>query len=243
MELEQIVHDGFYSESIGAVRTALSSKRTLENKKAKYTNQLYESQSLYVKMLDAQKLLSTVSDDNTEKTLDFITGMVNKVLSEMFVTDVPSIRLHKKLYAGSKPHINVELMDGSGHVLDMNLQSGVGLGQVVSFMYAICLIEIRKNRRLLILDERLNGLHKEAKRVLEEIIKIFSRGGFQFVFVEYGLNGLGKIYNVEKRGTESNVVSLDGKDYDDSKVYIDDVDLSVLDKSYSEDVSEEEVLT
>ena len=80
------------------------------------------------------------------------------------------------------------------------------------------------------MDERLNGLHAEAKRIISEVIKIFAKGGFQFIFVEYGLNNIGKIYNVEKLGDESRVVSLEnGQEYDDKMVYLsDDVDLSIL---------------
>ena len=227
--IDEIIDDGFYSTHIGMIKRALSDKKRLEARQATLTKDLKEAQSLYVNMLDAQKVLSVISDENTARTLDFITGMVNKVLAEMFSTDVPHIKITKKLYMDCKPHIIVELIDGSGNSLDMALQSGTGLSQVVSFMYAICLIEIRKGRRLLIMDERLNGLHKEAKRIISEVIKIFAKGGFQFIFVEYGLNDIGKIYNVEKLGNESKLVSLDdGQTYDDNMVYLGDVDLSVL---------------
>ena len=233
--VESFINEGFYSTQIGMVKRALSDVKRLEKRQASLTNELKESQSLYINMLDAQKLLSTVSDENTSKTLDFITGMVNKVLSEMFVSDTPRIILTKRLYAGSKPHINVELIDGSGNSLDMALQSGTGISQVVSFMFAICLIEIRKGRRLLIMDERLNGLHKEAKRILSKVIEIFAKGGFQFIFVEYGLNNIGKIYNVEKRGDESRIVSLEkGQEYTDDTVFINDVDLSEIDETQDE---------
>jgi len=229
MTTEEIINEGFYSTNIGSIRRALQEKKKLEARQKSLTQELKESQSLYVNMLDAQKLLSTISDDNTLKTLDFITGMVNKVLSEIFVVDTPRINLYKKLYGGYKPHIIVELIDGSGNSLDMALQSGTGISQVVSFMYAICLIEIRKGRRLLIMDERLNGLHYEAKRILSEVIKIFAKGGFQFIFVEYGLNCIGKIYNVEKFGTESRIVALDGsQDYTDDMIYVNDVDTSAI---------------
>jgi hypothetical protein len=236
VSIEEIINEGFYSTHIGSVKRALDDVKRLEARKKSLSEELRETQSLYVNMIDAQKLLSAVSDDNTSKTLDFITGMVNKVLSEMFVSDTPHIRLTKRLFAGSKPHINVELIDGSGNSLDMALQSGTGLSQVVSFMFAICLIEIRKGRRLLIMDERLNGLHKEAKNILSKVIEIFAKGGFQFVFVEYGLNNIGKIYNVEKRGDESRIVSLEkGQEYTDETVYIDDVDLSLLDSESTEE--------
>lgn len=226
-----------YAQQIGIVRSALANKSRLAKQEEKLGKQLYDAQLEFVDMLDAQKLLATVSDDNTEKTLSFITGMVNKVLAEIFKSDIPRISLTKKLYGGSRPHINVELIDGSGNTLDMGIQSGVGLTQVVSFMYAICLIEIRKGRRLLIMDERLNGLHKEAKRILAEVIRIFSEGGFQFIFVEYGLNGLGKMYNVEKRGDSSLFRAMDdGVEYTDEMVFLDGkVDLSVLDAGYVEE--------
>lgn len=235
VNVNTIIEEGFYSTYIGSIKKSLADKKRLEKRRDSLQKELLESQNAYVNMLDAQKLLSTISDDNTSKTLDFITGMVNKVLLEMFTTDTPHIVLTKRLYAGCKPHINVELVDGSGNTLDMALQSGTGISQVVSFMFAICLIEIRKGRRLLVMDERLNGLHKEAKRILSKVIEIFAEGGFQFIFVEYGLNNIGKIYNVEKRGDESHIVSLEkGQEYTDDMIYIDDVDLSLLSKSEEE---------
>ena len=235
VSVDDIINEGFYATQVGAIKRALTDKKRLEKRQNALYNELKETQSLYINMLDAQKLLSTVSDENTSKTLDFITGMVNKVLSEMFTTDTPHIVLTKKLYAGCKPHINVELIDGSGNSLDMALQSGTGISQVVSFMFAICLIEIRKGRRLLIMDERLNGLHKEAKRILSKVIEIFAKGGFQFIFVEYGLNDIGKIYNVEKRGDESHIVSLEkGQEYTDDTVFLGDVDLSIVEDKVEE---------
>lgn len=228
----------FYASVIGALRKDLATRRNLEEKVSKLTEQLAESQELYVRMIDAQKLLSTVSDDNTETTLNFITGMVNRVLSEIFdVTgDVPRISLKKKLYAKSKPHIIVEVLDGRGREMDMVLQNGAGLRQIVSFMYTVCLIEIRKGRRLILSDEYLNGLHSSAKKVIQEIIRIFERGGFQFIFVEYGMNDLGKLYNVEKRGEESRIVCVNGK-YDNYMVFsdVDAVDLSAMDSTYVEE--------
>lgn len=220
-----------YSEMLALVKMKLTQRQTYEKNLETLRRQHIEGLEELVVMNDSLTLLSAVSDDNTKKTLDFITGMVNKVLSEIFPVDTPSISLKKSLYGGTRPHIDVELINGNGNVMNMELQSGAGLSQVVSFMYAVCLIEVRKDRRMLILDERLNGLHKEAKRIIEEIIKIFSSSGFQFIFVEYGLNKLGKIYNIEKRGDASRVVPLDGKDYDENAVYVGDVDLSLLDNS------------
>lgn len=233
------VEDISYASLIGSVKRDLANKKNLKIKRDRLLSELRESQTLLVRMLDAQRLLSTISDDNTDKTLNFITGMVNKVLAEIFPTDTKHIYMKKKLFAGSKPHINIELINGEGNTIDLTLQEGAGISQIISVMYVICLIEIRKGRRFLMLDEMLNGLHAEAKRVLAEIIKIFSEGGFQFIFVEYSLNNLGKIYNVEKRGNESCVVDLEGKEYSDQMVFSEDVDLSVLSSEYVEEGKDE----
>lgn len=232
----------YYAPTIGALRQSLKTKKNLEENIKQLKQMLIENQEKFVDLTNTQKLLSTVSDDNTEAVLDFITGVINKALSEIFPNDVRRIFLKKKLFAQSKPHIVVELVNGSNKSIDMVLQSGTGLCQIVSVLFSICLIEVRKGRRLVLLDERLNGLHKSAKKVLSEILKIFAEGGFQFIFVEYGLNDIGKIYNLEKKGSYAKAYPLGVDDkYDDTDVFIftKDVDLSALDLNYKEDDSDD----
>ena len=231
----------FYSGVIGSLKRDIATKRSLLKKKEKLLDSLRENQALYVRMINAQKLLSAVSDENTEQTLAFITGMVNKALSEIFPNSPKRIQLKKKLFAGSKPHINVILVNDEGIELELDLQEGDGIKQIISIMYVICLIEIRKGRRLLILDERLNGLHSRAKKVLAEILKIFADGGFQFIFIEYSLDDLGKIYNIENRNGKSVPVFIENG-YVDDLIYSEEVDLGVLDNNYDdteEDLVEE----
>lgn len=226
----------YYSEALARLNRDLKDKQKLEKRIAEKKEELKKAQQDYVNLLNAQKLLSTVSDDNTESTLLFVSGVINKALAEIFKGDTRRIFLSRKLYGGSKPHIVVELENGKGERLDMSIQSGTGLRQIVSVLFVICLIEVRKGRRLLILDERLSGLHSEAKRILSEIIKIFSEGGFQFIFVEYSLNTLGTLYNVEKPGNEAKVYALDGVEYSNDDVFLfSDVDLSLLDNDYIEE--------
>lgn len=220
-----------FVQAIGAVEIQLRTKKELERKLEMLRTSLREQNSNYLDHLNAQKLLTTVSDDNTEAVLDFITGIVNKTLGEIFVNSERRIYLKKKLFAGSKPHIVVELL-ADGNVREFSLQSGNGLQQIVSLLFTICLIEIRKGRRLLIIDEKLFGLHKRAKKIMSEILTLFAEGGFQFIMVEYGINDIGKIYNVEKPGDIAKVYSLDnGIEYNDESVYLftegmQDMDLS-----------------
>lgn len=226
----------YYANVISGLKRDLQDKKKCEEILTKRRSELIESQRMYVNLINTQKLLSAVSDENTEATLQFVSGVINKALAEIFKGDTRRIYLTKKLHGGTRPHIVLELENGKGEKLDMTIQSGTGLRQIVSVLFVICLIEVRKGRRLVILDERLSGLHKEAKRILSEIIKIFAEGGFQFLFVEYTLNDLGKLYIVEKPGEEAKIYSLDGKEYHDEDVFLfTDVDLSVLDEGYVDD--------
>lgn len=164
----------------------------------------------YVNMVEAQQLLTTVSDTNTTAVLDYITGIINKTLGELFPHDSRRIYLEKTMYQGQHAHINIKLTGTNGKTRDLTLQSGTGLRQVISFLFVLSLIEIRKGRRLLIADELLSGLHPEAKRIVTDIIRIFAEEGFQFAFVEYGVNDLGKVYLIEKPGAVATVTPMDG---------------------------------
>lgn len=173
----------------------------------------------YVTMLEAQQLLSTVSEENSNKVLSYITSVINRALAELFPHDTRRIFLEKKLHNGQYPHINVVLETAEGRQRDLTLQSGTGLRQVISFLFTLSLIEIRKGRRILIMDELLSGLHKEAKAVVKRIMEIFAEEGFQFIMVEYGIDDLGKIYLVEKPNTEATVTCLEGQEYN-NEVFI-----------------------
>jgi hypothetical protein len=174
------------------------------------TTKLNDMNIQYVNMIEAQQLLTTVSDSNTTAVLDYITGIINKTLGELFPHDSRRIYLEKSMYQGQHAHINIKLTGTNGKTRDLTLQSGTGLRQVISFLFVLSLIEIRKGRRLLIADELLSGLHPEAKRIVTDIISIFAEEGFQFAFVEYGVNNLGKVYLVEKPGAVATVTPMDG---------------------------------
>lgn len=226
----------YYAPTIYSLKQQLKERKKLERELKTLYENLADAQQHYVDLLDAQKLLSIVSDDNTKTILDYITSIVNKVLSEVFPNDTRRIYLKKKLYA-NRPHIVLELVNGDNMVLDTKFQAGTGLCQVISVLFSICLIEIRKGRRLVILDERLNGLHRRAKLVVQEILKLFTEAGFQFIMVEYGINNLGKIYNIELKGNEAKAFALGtDEEYDETEIFIftKDVDLDVLDKEYKE---------
>lgn len=194
------------------------------------TTKLNDMNLQYVNMLEAQQLLTTVSDANTTAVLDYITGVINKTLGELFPHDSRRIYLEKTMYQGQHAHINIKLTGTNGKVRDLTLQSGTGLRQVISFLFVLSLIEIRKGRRLLIMDELLSGLHPAAKNIITDVIQIFAEEGFEFAMVEYGVDTLGKVYLVEKPNTVATVTPLDGTYNNEIFVFNrppEEVDLSV----------------
>lgn len=202
-----------FTRKIDAIEASYQQRLALQEKINSLIADIGNLNKQYVVMLEAQQLLATVSNNNTNAVLDYITGVINKALSELFPYDTRRIYLEKSLHAGQKAHIRVKVETADGSERDLTLQSGTGLRQIISFLFVISLIEIRKGRRILIMDEILSGLHPEAKRVVMDIMKIFAEEGFQFVMVEYGVNNVGKIYLVEKPDKTSTVTPLDG-DYD-----------------------------
>lgn len=233
-----------YSEVIGKVKERVQKREELETKLVELNTQWDQLMAHSVELNEATNLLTVVANKTVNDVLTFITGVINKTLSEMFKSDVRKIAMRHKVYSGNRGHIVVELTNGKGDILDMNLQTGTGLKQVVSGLFTICLIEVRKARRLVIFDEKFSGLHSEAKAILTEILKIFAEGGFQFIFVEYSLNNLGKIYNVEKPDDVAMVYDLDGKEYKDTDVFLfsKNVDTSILDEDFVEYPQEEEAI-
>ena len=213
----------YYEQSY---KQAQELKERIEAMQAKLT----DMRNQYCVMVEAQQLLATVSDNNTTAVLDYITGIVNKALSEIFPHDSRRIFLEKKIHNNQYAHINIKLSGTGGKTRDLTLQSGTGLRQVISFLFVLSTIEIRKGRRFMVMDEILSGLHPEAKRIVMDIMQIFAEEGFQFMMVEYGVNNVGRIYIVEKPDKVSTVTPIDG--VYNNEVFIfnrppEDVDLSL----------------
>ena len=80
------------------------------------------------------------------------------------------------------------------------------------------------------MDELLNGLHPVAKGIVMDIVQIFAEEGFQFAFVEYGVDTVGRVYLVEKPNEVATVTPLEGNYRNEVFVFNrppEDVDLSI----------------
>ena len=163
-------------------------------------------------MLRAATLLGNVADENTKKMLDRITYVINASLASMFKEDSRTIYINQVMWKNQYPHFEVELETANG-IRRTFKQSGTGLAQVVSFLFTVCLIDVRNARKLLVMDEILNGLHPETKEVIKILMKMFTESsGFQFVVVEYGMD-IGKQYQVVKTNSIANVSHYERETY------------------------------
>lgn len=234
-----------YAERISVLVGKRNLAKELEAKIERMTEQLQDMRNQHVVMLEAQQLLATVSDQNATAILDYVTGIVNKTLSELFPHDNRKVYLEKTLYRGQHAHINIKLTGTGGRLRDLKLQTGTGLRQVISFLFVLSLLEIRKGRRLLVMDELLSGLHPEAKNIIMEILMMFAEDGFQFAMVEYGANKTGKIYLVEKPGEVATCTPLEGNYNNEVFVFNrpkEEVDLSYRESEYDAEVASVEVI-
>lgn len=158
-------------------------------------------------MRKAASILASVSEAHTNEIIGAITDVINKALAVLFPKDAKTIEIQKSMYRDTHPHYNILLKTNTGIVRTFN-QSGTGLTQVISFLFTTCLIDSRKGRKIMVMDELLNGLHPDAKEIVSSLMTALSTRAhdpFQFVCVEYGMD-IGKQYEVAK-GSLPNALS------------------------------------
>ena len=190
--------------------TKAQSKESIRFQLEEIDKELTEKSKTLEEMIRAATILGNVADENTQFILGRITGVINSALAEMFKEDKRSISIKQTMYRNVYPHFVVELETEEG-VKRTFKQSGTGLAQVISFLFTVCLIDARKGRKLVVMDELLNGLHPDAKIIVKNLIKVLS-DKFQFVIVEYGVD-IGKQYEVVKTNAVADVIPYQGEAY------------------------------
>lgn len=168
----------------------------------------------YDLLLRASVLAAETSDDIVNSTLDIITGVINKALALIFPKSKRWVAIKPHMHNNVHPHFVVKLYVGEDGDERTFKQSGTGVAQVVSFLYLICLIDAKRARPLVVIDELLNGLHPDAKGLIRDILLSLTPR-YQFVMVEYGLDiGTQWIAELLYEG-KSTLRQYDGDYYDD----------------------------
>lgn len=162
----------------------------------------------------AINLVGNVSDENITATLNNITGVINRALDILF-KDKRQVSIEKIMHKNTYPHFNVVLKVENGETRTFD-QSGSGLAEVISFLYDICLIDLRGGRKIIVADEIMNGLHPSAKKIIKELMLAMTPK-FKFILTEYMLD-IGTQYEVIKEDGTARVVK-----YDRGTYYIDTV--------------------
>ena len=190
--------------------TLLKTKNDLKEQLELLATELKMKDANLEDMSRAAAILGNVADETTRLLLDKITRVINDSLDNLFKTDKRKIMITQTMYRNQYPHYNVELITENGSKRTFK-QSGTGLGQVISFLFTICLIDARNARKILVMDELLNGLHPSAKNTVKAIMGALSQR-FQFIVVEYGVD-FGKQYEVVKSEGIATVQEYQGQGY------------------------------
>ena len=161
-------------------------------------------------LINASRILVTVTDINTKKVTSFIESVINKALMEMYPSGEYYIQVQQKIKRNNNS-IEVFLYDNDnqkGEALDLNEQAGDGISRIIAFLFSLSLIELCGYRKFVSLDEVLTGFHSDSLQIVKNIIEIFKDGGFQFIACEYDINDMGVLYEGRKVGNQVKMEEL-----------------------------------
>jgi len=198
------------ASSVETLKTALQAqefrKQQVERLKERAAESEDKAQELEQEQMVVEKALRLIieaGDLIAEDSYRFIMRSVNSLLEKMFTDCTRQIRLTQKM-VGKNPTLSVEVI-ADGEARDLAESSGHGIAQIVSLVCVICLIVLNGSRRIVVLDEVLNGVAVQNRPALSEALWAFTEIGFQFLICDHAFIPDGaKVYHfVNNDGTSS----------------------------------------
>lgn len=184
-----------YTEKLNTHHTNISTYKQIQQDRA-YGREV-------TRVLSAAKQgLHKVQEQTGVEVREFVTDVINKAIQNLF----PKENLRISIVANDeKPtktrarktsstpamvykRLDLEVAGADGEPMNVAIQVGSGLQDLISFLYRVALISVSSGRKLLVSDELLHGLAVDRFKDIVGILDLFTEEGFQFIIIEHGLD-------------------------------------------------------
>ncbi len=185
-----------YTEKLNTHHTNISTYKQIQQDRA------YGREVTRVLSAAKQGLHKVQEQTGGVEVREFVTDVINKAIQNLF----PKENLRISIVANDeKPtktrarktssapamvykRLDLEVAGADGEPMNVAIQVGSGLQDLISFLYRVALISVSSGRKLLVSDELLHGLAVDRFKDIVGILDLFTEEGFQFIIIEHGLD-------------------------------------------------------
>lgn len=197
------------SSVVQALRSDVQKKRQLEERINRSKEGVEDNLRREADLRSAYDLLGTVQEEAVSKGIQHVMNGVNTVLARIFPNDEYRVSLEHELYRDKHHHVNLYLSENGSPALDLVHSTGNGIRNIIAFLMRLLLVEISGGRKLLVMDELLQGISEHNKRIMYDIMKLSVANGWQFLVIEHQFPDVPNTVLVNRRDGKSYVESVD----------------------------------
>lgn len=185
-----------YTEKLNAHHARISTYKQIQQDRA-YGRKV-------TRVLSAAKQgLHKVQEQTGVEVREFVTDVINRTIQNLFPKENLRISIvannekptktRARKNTNSTPamvykRLDLEIAGSDGEPMNVAIQVGSGLQDLISFLYRVALISVSSGRKLLVSDELLHGLAVDRFKDIVGILDLFTEEGFQFIIIEHGLD-------------------------------------------------------
>lgn len=185
-----------YAEKLNTHHTNISTYKQIQRDRA------YQREVTRV-LSAAKQGLHKVQEQTGVEVREFVTDVINKAIQNLFpkenlrisivANDEKPTKTRARKNTSSTPamvykRLDLEVAGADGEPMNVAIQVGSGLQDLISFLYRVALISVSSGRKLLVSDELLHGLAVDRFKDIVGILDLFTEEGFQFIIIEHGLD-------------------------------------------------------